>query len=539
MKTHRKSLAMLLALVMVATLVLSGCGAPATTTPPPAAGNTPGPAAATPQPANTRPVTVVPDTLTIGIASEPGGLDVHQYADGAGVGVVVNFCEGLMFRNNDTYEYEPWLANSWETLDEYTTRFHLRDDVYFHDGGHMTADDVLFTFERGNELPARRFAYTPFDIPNCKVVDDYTIDIVSKTPFAPALAYLSSTGVFIHSRESVANTTLQEYNRNPVGVTGAYRFSEWIAGDRIILERNEDYWGVMPEFKYLVFRIMTDATARTLAIESNDIDILMAPLSSSIASLSQNPDVEVLVSFGLSTTNILFNNQHPVLSDQRVREALLWAIDIPGMSNIAFSGTGEPGSAFVAPIIPGWHAPDPDGPWVNQNLDKARALLADAGYADGFDIEIWCNENQARIDIAEMLQNAWGAIGVRCEVSVLEFATQIAQMDEGLHDVSLNGFVPPGLDMDFAYSQLHTGPWSQNYMGYSNPEVDRLFELGRSSLNQDERIASYSKIIDIYREEIPSISMHHQTQFYVIRSTLTGLENHPQNLPHFYLVHSK
>jgi ABC-type dipeptide transport system, periplasmic component len=93
--------------------------------------------------------------------------------------------------------------------------------------------------------------------------------------------------------------------------------------------------------------------------------------------------------------------------------------------------------------------------------------------------------------------------------------------------------------MDFAYSQLHTGPWSQDYMGYSNPEIDRLFELGRFSLDQAERVAAYSDIISIYRKEIPSISMRHQTQFYVIRSTLDGLENHPQNLPHFYLVHSK
>ena len=318
----------------------------------------------------------------------------------------------------------------------------LRDDVYFHDSGHITADDVLFTFERGNELPARRFAHTPFDIPNCKMIDDYTIDIVSKTPFAPAIAYLSSTGVFTHNRESVVRTTLQEYNRNPVGVTGPYKFSEWIAGDKIILERNEDYWGDKPEFKYLVFRIMSDATARTLAIEANDIDILMAPLSSSIASLEQNPDVEVLVSFGLSTTNILFNNKHPILSDQRVREALLWAIDIPGMSNIAFSGTGEAGSAFVAPIIPGWHAPAADGPWVNQNVDKAKALPAEAGYENGFSINIWSNENQARIDIAEMLNNAWGAIGVTCEVSIVEFGTLIVQMDEGRHDVALNDFVP-------------------------------------------------------------------------------------------------
>lgn len=131
------------------------------------------------------PVTAVEDTLTVALASEPPSLDIFQLSDSAATLVSKVHCEGLLRRNDATMEYEGVLAKSWENLDDTTIRFHLRDDVYFHNGEKMTAEDVLFMYQRGSELPLQSSFYNMYDLEKCKVVDDYTLDIVTFEPFPP------------------------------------------------------------------------------------------------------------------------------------------------------------------------------------------------------------------------------------------------------------------------------------------------------------------------------------------------------------------
>lgn len=537
-----KQINLLLAVLLILSLLLGACGGDGSA---PAADGTESPggsgeeaAAMSPPPAGLS-TTSVEDTLTVALTFEPGGLDIMQNRDGSSALVVANSSESLFLRNNDTFEYEPWLATSWERIDDLTIRFHLRDDVTFHDGSHFTAEDVLFTLQRGRQLPASEWVYVPFDVSNCKVVDEYTIDIRTLEPFAPFMAYLSDVGFAITSKTAVESVTDEVYNRNPNGASGPYRFVEWIAGDRIVYERNEDYWGEKPQFQYLVYRIMSDSTARTLAFESGDVDICMDPLLSSIDSLKANQNCDVFSCPDFITTNIAFNTAKEPLSSKEVRKALRWALDVDSIANIAFSGTGRTSSSMIPPQLPGWHEPEGELAY-GYDPEKAAALLAEAGYPNGFKLNIWCNENQNRIDIAEMLQNAWSGLGIECEVTVMEAATLIDRWSKGEHEVLVMGWNASGLDADFMFNNFHSDfSYINNFSAFKNETYDTLMEQARATLDEEKRTDMYSQVVDLLREELPIISVHNSDTFYGIRSTLTGLELHPQKLPHFWMIKSK
>ncbi|WP_138310734.1 MULTISPECIES: ABC transporter substrate-binding protein [unclassified Clostridium] len=489
------------------------------------------------------PVTAVEDTLTVALASEPASLDIFQLSDSAATLVSKVHCEGLLRRNDATMEYEGVLAKSWENLDDTTIRFHLRDDVYFHNGEKMTAEDVLFMYQRGNELPLQSSFYNMYDLEKCKVIDDYTLDIVTFEPFPPMEDFMSDPADCVLSKKAIESSTPEALVRDLNGAgTGPYKFVEWIAGDRIVFERNENYWGEKPEFKNLVFRIITDSTARTLAFEAGDVDICMQPLTTSVDSLRQNPNCDIWTCDTFTTSNIVFNCTVAPLDNKKVREALAYALDLDTIVDTVFSGTGRKHDSFFTPQNEGYHPADPEKhkALLEYNPEKAKELLAEAGYPDGFTIKLWTNESQNRIDLAEILQNNWGAIGVKVDVSIMEFATLMAEYSKGIHDVVICAFAPTGKDGQFYYPYMHsTGPFRRNYAGIRNPEIDKLMETAQSSLDKEERAADYAKVIDILREEVYMIPLHNSENIFGVRSTLTNFEPNPVSLPRLAIVKSK
>lgn len=488
-------------------------------------------------------VTAVEDTLTIALPSEPASLDIFQLSDSAATLVSKVHCEGLLRRNDATMEYEGVLAKSWEHLDDNTIRFHLRDDVYFHNGEKMTAEDVLFMFQRGNELPLQSSFFNMYDLDKCKIIDDYTLDVVTFEPFPPMEDFMSDPADCVLSKKAVESSTPEALVRDLNGAgTDPYKFVEWIAGDRIVFERNEKYWGEKPEFKNLVFRIITDSTARTLAFEAGDVDICMSPLTTSVDSLRQNPNCDIWTCDTFTTSNIVFNCTVAPLDNKLVRQALAYALDLDTIVDTVFSGTGKKHDSFFTPQNEGYHPADPEKhkALLEYNPEKAKELLAEAGYPDGFTLKVWTNESQNRIDLAEILQNNWGAIGVDVEVSIMEFATLMAEYSKGIHEVVICAFAPTGKDGQFYYPYMHsTGPFRRNYAGIRNPEIDKLMETAQSTLNAEDRAAKYAEVIDILREEVYMIPLHNSENIFGVRSTLTNFEPNPVGLPRVAFVRSK
>ena len=484
-------------------------------------------------------VTAVEDTLTVAQSGEPKVLDPQNQNDQPSAVVCWQMYEGLIMRNNLTGEYDPLIAESWEQIDDCTIRFHIRDDVYDHAGNHFTANDVKFTVDRGCASTLKSYVWSAFDADKCKVIDEYTVDIGTKEPFAPAMQYLCNNGALMVCQKSVEDAaSLDDYGRNPTGATGPWKFVEWVAGDRIVLERNEDYYGEKPYFKYLIIRNITDDTTRAMSLESGDIDFNIKTATAQLETLRENPNVDIHDVTSTTLTYMCFNvGKEGPWQDKRVRQALRYALDMDGMVQLAFSGAAVTADSIYCNSLSCHVTPDE---YYTYNIEKAKELLAEAGYPDGFEINLWTNENQSRIDLCDMIQNAWAQIGVKANVQIMEFATELDKIYAGEHDAFIMGFVSAGDDGDFLHDNFYsTEDYSQNTAGYKNPEYDELMDTARTSLDPEVRQDCYAKVQVLLQDELPWIPIACATNNFGVRATLTGVDPDPQAIMHFRWMRPK
>ncbi len=531
----KKRLSFILALLMLTTAILPAC-APSEDEEP---GTTePGPDVA-PEGMS---VTSVEDVLTVAHRGEPILLDPQMHGDQASSFVVGQMYEALIRRNNETMEFEPVLAESWEQIDEITTRFHLKEGVLFHSGEELTAHDVKFSYDRGKTSAKRSFIFAAIDTENTVVVDDYTIDVKTYDPYAPLLNYIAHVGAMIISEKAVADSGLgDEFGREPIGGgTGPWVFKEWVAGDRIVFDRFEDYHQAPANFSQLVIRNITDDTTRALSLESGDIDIAMDVAPAQIERIDSSAEADVHRFPGFTTHYLCFNTAGDgPLSNVEVRRALYHAIDQPAMVQAAYGIIGQPADGIYPSNVTAYNEPG-EGLTYEYDVEKAKQMLADAGYADGFEMKLWANENQTRIDLTEMLKNAWGQIGVDVTIEIMEFGVYLERTSAGEHDAFILGWVMGGNDGDFAYDNFRsTNGYNRNRGQYMNPEWDELMDKARVSTDPDERDALYAEAQDLLRRDLPWIPMCWTTVNYGLRSTLTGLDPDPEQVPRLYYIEPK
>lgn len=521
MKSHVRILAMLLAMV----LLLSACGGDPGTS-----------ESGEPAPENSE-SGEVKDTLVIGNYAEPTVLDpCNQNMVPAGL-VNVQIYDGLVRQDNETGEIVPSLAKSWEYVDDYTIRFHLRDDVYFHDGSKMTAEDVKFTFDRGATCTQKSMIFEPFDTAKTKIIDEYTIELGTKDVFPAALSYLTNNATLIVSKSAVeAAGSDDAYGRNPVG-TGAYKFVDWIAGDRVILERNEEYWGELPEFKNLIIRTIADDTTRALALESGEVDIAYNLAPAQVEMLESSDTVEVLTAPSYTTQYCGLNFAYEPLSDKRVRQALRYAVDMDTISEIAFA-SGLPADGPVTPAL-SCYVPAGEDQQYEQNIEKAKELMKEAGYENGFDLELSCNESQPRISMAQMLANAWKEIGVNTEVRSLEFSAQLDEVYSGEAQAFLLGFVAGGNDGEFYRAMFQTGNDGASWININIPEINELFDLASKEMDADKRSEYYHELQTMLRDEMPWLWVRFADNIWGMSKDLTGLDLDPEWYSEYRFITSK
>ncbi len=462
----------------------------------------------------------VKDTLVVGNYSEPTVLDPPNQNIVPAALINVQIYDGLLRQNNETGEYDPCLATSWEYVDDCTIRFHLREDVTFHDGSPLTAEDVKFSFDRGAVCTQKSMVFEPFDPSKTKVIDEHTIELGTRNVF-PAVEAAGSDDV---------------YGRNPVG-TGAYKFVEWIAGDRIILERNEEYWGEKPEFKNLIIRTIADDTTRAMALESGEVDVAYNLAAAQMDMLQNSSTADVIVVPSYTTQYCGLNQAYEPLSDVRVRQALRYAVDMDTISEIAFN-SGRPADGPITPALSCYQEAAPELKY-KQDVERAKQLMKEAGYEDGFDLVLTCNETQPRITLAEMLANAWKEIGVNTEVRVMEFSTQTAEIYEGAAQAFLLGFVAGGNEGEYYRPVFTSNGENHQWISYSNSRVDELFELAAAEIDVDKRNACYAEAQNIIREELPWLFVRFADNIYGIQKNLTGLDLDPEWYSEFRFVRSK
>jgi peptide/nickel transport system substrate-binding protein len=442
------------------------------------------------------------------------------------------------------------LAESWGlSKDGLVITFHLRKGVKWHDGHPFTAEDVLFTY-RVTIDPKTPTAYAGdfLKVKKAEVLDSHTFKVTYDQPFAPALMSWGSAVLPKHLLEGKDITT-SPLARHPIG-TGPYRFKEWIPGQKIVLVSNPDYFEGRPYIDGYVMRIIPDMATMFLELRANGIDRMgLTPLQYMRQTennlFRSNFNKYRYLSF--SYTYLGYNLQNPLFTDKRVRQAIAYGINRDEMIQGVLLGLGKPATG---PYKPGTWVYNPDVKMYPYNPQKAKELLAQAGWRDTdgdgildkngqpFVFEIITNQgNEVRSKCAEIIQRRLGEIGIKVKIRVLEWAAFVNDfINKRRFDATILGWTIP-LDPDI-YDVWHSskmGPQELNFVSYKNAEVDDLIEKGRSTFDQKKRKKYYDRIQELLAEEQPYTFLYVPDALPIIHARFKGIEPAPLGIGYNFI----
>lgn len=462
---------------------------------------------------------VLAQDLTMGLASAPTSIDPHFHANGSNISMTGQVFDGLTWKD-ENMQVHPALAESWEYTGENTWIYHLRQGVTFHDGSPFTADDVIFTFER---IPTIVESPSPFtarlaDVESYKALDDYTIEFVTKGA-APNLS-INLADLQIVSREVGEGKTTEDYIKGDAMIgTGPYKFVNARIGEIYEFARNDDYWGGTPAWETVTQRIIGSDPARVAALLAGDVDLIDEVPATDIPNMESNEAVKM---WPTATNRIVFvalDVEHEVpiagqasdgagnpldknpMLDVRVRKALSMAIDREALVTRGLSGDAYPASQVVPEGLFGFN---PEIGLEPYDPEGAKALLAEAGYPDGFTISLTTSNNDSqRARAAQAVGQMWTRVGVRTEIETMPHAVFIPRSNDfefghmihswgtstGEAAYTLRG-IAGTRDMD-------NGSGTSNRGRYSSKAVDDLVAEASGTADDDAREALLFQAMDI------------------------------------------
>src|ERR671918_221880 len=291
-------------------------------------------------------------TLTIVRPTDPVSLDPNLETTAPGAWVYFNMLEGLLTLD-DKVQVKPALATSYEVMSPTKVRFKLRPGVKFHDGTPFNAEAVRFTYDRAlNGKPPARWASLVGSMAGAEVVDDLTVDIVTKEPYGPILRTLAMYCMGIVSPTAVQKMGA-DFSRAPVG-TGPFKFVEWKTNTHVIIERHPDYWGDKAPLDRVVFKVVPEEGARMIALQTGDADMTLLPSPAQLPALRRDPKYAVHEVVGGRVVFVGMHARQPPLDDARVRAALLHAVDRQAILDNIMEGSAGPARVVLAPWVFGY-----------------------------------------------------------------------------------------------------------------------------------------------------------------------------------------
>ena len=440
------------------------------------------------------------DTLIVAIPESPTYMDPMVQASIGTYRVTTQMFDRLVMMDNDM-NLVPGLAESWEVIDDTTTVFHLRQGVKFHNGEEMTSEDVKYSLERCIANPGVNYNYLIIESITCD--DDYTVTIKTSAPFNALLYRLSLDAASIICKS--ADTSAEEFNKNPVG-TGPFKFVSWELGGDVVLEAFEDYWGGAPAFKRVIFRTIPEALNRTIGLETGEVDLAYDLGITDLESLADNASVTTLTSPSTTVWYVGMNVQKAPFDNEKVRQAVAYALDPQGYIDLVFSGEATPANyTMLPPSVDGYVSDCSD---YSCNVEKAKELLAEAGYPDGFSTTLWCSDTQVMRDSAVVIQEQLRQVGINAEVKTLESGQFQSETGNGAHDMFIMS--KTSIDPDsMLRSMYHTealGP-SGNRCFWTTPEVDALIDEASTTTDTEHAMELYAEIQSKVAEAAPLVPM--------------------------------
>ncbi|TWT07841.1 ABC transporter substrate-binding protein [Planococcus sp. CPCC 101016] len=482
------------------------------------------------------------DTLIFARGGDSVSLDPSEVTDGESENVAQSILETLTTFSEGETTIGPMLATEWEEAEDgLTYTFTLREGVKFHDGTDFNAEAVVFNFERWMNGNAENFpmygsvfggykADEAHNIESISAVDGATVEFKLKEPQPTLLKDLALTPLSISSPAAIEDSR-DEYRSNPVG-TGPFIFKEWQRNERIVLEKNEDYWlDGYPKLEQVIFRTIPDNSSRLNALLSGEVDLIAGLESENHAQIEENPELILFSRPPLNLGYLGMTLTHEPFDDPLVRQALSHAVNKEAMID-AFFGEGTIAAKNpIPPAVEGYNdniEPYPYDP------EKAKALLAEAGLPDGFKMELYAMPVSRPYmpdgaKVAEYLQSNFADIGIEAEIVTFEWATYIEKALNGEADAFLLGWTGMNGDADnFLYTLWHgDNIGSTNSTQYDNPELDALLDQARTTTDQEERNELYEQAQVIMHENPPVIPLVHTSPSLAGKENIIGFDPHP------------
>ena len=522
-----KKLALALAVVMIFSLAFSGCG--------PKTENPSGTDATTPstdnQPAGSE--------LAVCIGPDPETIDPALNSAVDGASLIIHAFEGLMTLDQGG-SVVPGQAETYEVSDDACTyTFHLREGITFTDGAALNADAVVSNYQAAidpaNNWRRRRTFIETIDetteiprVDSCTAVDELTVQFHLPEPYAP---FMNSMTQFYLISPNVVNDSSFDYSKQSAG-SGPYMLEEYAQGDHVSIVRNEDYWGEAPSIDRIDFRVVPEAGSRIAALQTGEATAIYPMPTDQVATVRSAGDINMISIPSTTMRYVTLNTNYEPLSDVRVRQALNYAFDQEEYCRVMYSGAATPATSVLPEIVPGYKAQTP----YEVDLDKAKSLLEEAGYADGFEVDIIgdnsTQETKGMTFVMQQLEN----IGVTVNVKPNEAATNAelaaAPEDETTLHMWYVNWSQSDADgfMRSLLSSAMTPPTGYNTAFWKNEEFDSELEAGNAAPTEDEQNQHYGTCQDIVWPECPWLYLASDNTLLSYKAYLNGIKYVPQGI---------
>lgn len=456
---------------------------------------------------------VLAEEFTVVTSSEVLTLDPIMYSETPTLSANYNIFEALTKLDHEL-DLQPGLAKSWETEDDTTWVFHLREGVKFHEGQEFTAEDVKFSLERAQNHPESQFKSDVAEIDSVEVRDRYTVEINTEYPFPTLPRKLKA--IYMYSKDYVEEHDDQHLSTNPNG-TGPYVLKNWDRDNKMELEAFEDYWRGKADLEKVVLKPITNAATRVASLLSDEADVVIDLPVQDVDEVKEAEDVEFVGNPGLRLIFLGMNTEEGPLSHKKVRKAIYHAINEDEIVTQVMDGHAHPAGQFFPEKVFGYN---PDVERVEYDPQKAQELLAEAGYPDGFEIDLDAPNNRYMNDgdIAQAVVIQLARVGIDVNLETQPKSSYFDKVLSRDTDFYLLGWLNSNGDGSGTLEGLLHTPDDKygrfNLGNYSNEKVDQLTEEAARTIDEEKRLELMQEAVKLAMDDVAQIPLHYQEELY-------------------------
>ena len=455
--------------------------------------------------------------LTMAQKAEIKTLDPQKATDSVSRSIIKLINQTLVYIDNEG-NIVPELAQEITKVSPKETLIKIKNDIKFSNGETLTIDDVLFSLERAKASP--KMSQDLYMIESFEKVDDRTLKINTLYDAGNLLHKLASGGVAIINKKAF------EKDENNIVGTGMFKLKEWVAGDKLVLERNEYFEDTSSNINKLVIKFVPEANSRMIMLETGEIDLARDLLPLDFKKISEDTKFTTVEIETPSNMFLGFDLRNELLADKRVRQAIAYAINNEDLVKTVFNGSASVATSPVPKITTGHNENSNNYP---QNIEKAKQLLAEAGYPNGFNIELFVSEDNQRIDMAVIIQDNLKKIGINAEIKTFQWAAYVSTIENPniIKPLFIMSWNISNDDPDeVLYPLYHSSQIDAhtNVIFYKNEKFDNLISEARETTDKEKRMKLYEEAQDIIQEDLPHYTLVYPKQNFAYKASIKNIK---------------